>query len=479
VNSIDGQNPDQIQVAFSEGEIAAARTHATEISEGKAFKGSDRCGRFLKYIVDQTLSGHSDSLKERVIGVELFGRSPSYDTSEDAIVRVTASDVRKRLTRHYGRNGNSSPIRISLPIGSYVPEISIDSAEPTNHFGYHDPRRESSSSLLIKRATEPLAVSPRPDHSNPGAVLPEFPVRETALSKWRGVAFLLAAMVVVLALLNLVLGYALKERPRVKPVQNPAYPWSALFSSTRPTHIVTSDIDIVKIQRLLGRRISVSDYANRAYLSDLNALSPELKKMGLTMMSGDKAPLIDTRIVASIAELAKDSPGRIDVVGARSLQFQDLKSDDNFIFLGSPYSDPWLMVFNDQLDFRLQSHSETDLGPEFISDVHPGPNEQPVYAASAIGGATGETWAVLALLGNPNQYGHVLLLAGISGEGTQAAGELATDLPSLSAALAKCGVSLTDPPKHFEMLLHIKIMAGYPSQYDVAGCHILPSAPLH
>jgi len=55
--------------------------------------------------------------------MELFGRSASYDTGEDAIVRVTASDAHKRLLQHYGRDGDTSDYRINLPSGSYIPEV--------------------------------------------------------------------------------------------------------------------------------------------------------------------------------------------------------------------------------------------------------------------------------------------------------------------------------------------------------------------
>ncbi len=103
------------------------REHIKEVVEGEAFKGSHRSVQFLKYIVDQAIAGHFECLKERVIGVELFRRPPSYDTGEDAIVRVTASDVRRRLLQHYGRYGNTSKFRIQLPLGSYIPEITRES----------------------------------------------------------------------------------------------------------------------------------------------------------------------------------------------------------------------------------------------------------------------------------------------------------------------------------------------------------------
>ncbi len=109
------------RIVATEQDASTLQEHIKEIVEGTAFKGSHRSAQFLKYIVDQAIAGHFENLKERVIGVELFRRSPSYDTGDDAIVRVTASDVRRRLLQHYGTYGNTSEFRIQLPLGSYVP----------------------------------------------------------------------------------------------------------------------------------------------------------------------------------------------------------------------------------------------------------------------------------------------------------------------------------------------------------------------
>src|ERR1700727_3915686 len=111
------------KILETEKDIELLQEHLREVIAGPAFKASQRSGQFLKYIVDQAIAGHFESLKERIIGVALFRRSPSYDTGEDAIVRVTASDVRKRLLQHYGKYGITSEVRISLPLGSYIPEI--------------------------------------------------------------------------------------------------------------------------------------------------------------------------------------------------------------------------------------------------------------------------------------------------------------------------------------------------------------------
>jgi hypothetical protein len=87
------------------------------------FRTSKRSQEFLKYVVENTLSGHGDMLKERTIGIEVFGRPTSYDPSDDATVRVKASEVRKRLGIYYSGEGARNPIRIDLPAGTYVPEF--------------------------------------------------------------------------------------------------------------------------------------------------------------------------------------------------------------------------------------------------------------------------------------------------------------------------------------------------------------------
>src|ERR1700712_1405628 len=111
------------RILVSEGDLKAFQQHLEEVISGEAFRGSHRSAQFLRYVVNQSVNGHCGELKERLIGMELFGRSPSYDTGEDASVRVPASDVRRRLLQHYGSHGTGSEFRIRLPLGTYIPEI--------------------------------------------------------------------------------------------------------------------------------------------------------------------------------------------------------------------------------------------------------------------------------------------------------------------------------------------------------------------
>src|SRR5689334_9904184 len=82
------------------------------------FRSSKRSQEFLRYVVEHTLRGEADVLKERTIGVDVFGRPADYDPSEDATVRVRAGEVRKRLGLYYGEQGVRNPVRIDLPLGT-------------------------------------------------------------------------------------------------------------------------------------------------------------------------------------------------------------------------------------------------------------------------------------------------------------------------------------------------------------------------
>ena len=101
----------------------AVREALIRVLASHEFRTSKRSQDFLRYIVEHTLNGQAEFLKERTIGIEVFGRTTDYDPSEDATVRVKASEVRKRLSLYYSDQGAHDRVRIELPLGSYVPEF--------------------------------------------------------------------------------------------------------------------------------------------------------------------------------------------------------------------------------------------------------------------------------------------------------------------------------------------------------------------
>ncbi len=101
----------------------AIREQLERLVESAPFHHSRRFPTFLRFVVEHALSGNSDTLKERTIGIEVFGRDAAYDTASDPIVRVTAAEIRKRIAQYYAVPEHQHELRFSLPAGSYIPEF--------------------------------------------------------------------------------------------------------------------------------------------------------------------------------------------------------------------------------------------------------------------------------------------------------------------------------------------------------------------
>lgn len=99
------------------------RQQTGRILEDSLFRNSKRYTDLLRFIVDRTLRGQLDDLHERIIGIEVFGRPPDYDTSADPTVRVTATEIRKRLALYYSIAERDHELRIEVPVRSYVAEF--------------------------------------------------------------------------------------------------------------------------------------------------------------------------------------------------------------------------------------------------------------------------------------------------------------------------------------------------------------------
>jgi hypothetical protein len=107
----------------TEAERNAIREQLDRILSSSLFKNSKRYPNLLRFVVDRSLEGHSEPLKERTLGVDVFGRDPDYDTNLDPVVRTTAVEIRKRIAQYYHEPGHEAEIRIDFPPGTYVPEF--------------------------------------------------------------------------------------------------------------------------------------------------------------------------------------------------------------------------------------------------------------------------------------------------------------------------------------------------------------------
>ena len=426
------------------------KSHVRQLIASPAFKGSRRSQQFLQFVVEKALDGDFGELKERNLGIKLFDRSPSYNTADDAIVRVTACDVRKRLLQYYAEVDTGSELRIELPPGSYIPEFQRLPAPPP----------APPPQPAVAPVEHPVAAEKPHAESAPGRF---------ATAHLRYIAAVSAAVFAGLILWL----WTTHRLTTAGPAPERLLPWSALLQSNRHTHVIFCDPEIVTIQRVAGSNLSLSDYANQNYWPDPLPPKPELQWIRQSgAFRGATVAAVDTGILLRITGLGLPGAARnMEVHTARSLHLSDFKTDDNFVILGSPRSNPWVGLFQNQLDFSFEfddTHKQ-----EYIRNKHPGKEESPTYVPTAGGWDTGQAYSIVALVGNPNQTGQVLLVAGSNAEATEAAGKLATNVAILSQTLKNHGIDPAGPVRHFEILLQVSTLAGSFNTYDVIAFHAL------
>lgn len=137
---------------------AAVREQLERLLENSLFRNSKRYPALLRHVVEATLEGRAAELKERLLGVQVFGRPTDYDTNVDPVVRTSAAEIRKRMAQYYLDTAHESELRIELPLGSYVPE-------------FHWPARPAPPAAAAPAPVAPTAPSAAMDESRPRAYL--------------------------------------------------------------------------------------------------------------------------------------------------------------------------------------------------------------------------------------------------------------------------------------------------------------------
>jgi len=155
-----------VTAALAEAGLSPAevREQLERIVSSPLLRNSKRYPSLLRHVVEQALDGRAHDLKERTLGIEVFGRNPDYDTNVDPVVRISAAEIRKRIAQYYHESGHEDELRIELPLGSYVPEFRLP------------PEKITRPSTLA--ATAPVAVpvlpaepAPVPARIEPAAVV--------------------------------------------------------------------------------------------------------------------------------------------------------------------------------------------------------------------------------------------------------------------------------------------------------------------
>src|ERR1700675_2765084 len=101
--------------------VESIRAALEKILASPGFANADRLSRFIRYVVEETLNGQTDKLKESLLGIDVFGRKPTYDPRVDAVVRTEAVKLRARLREDYESEGLEDQLVIDLPKGGHIP----------------------------------------------------------------------------------------------------------------------------------------------------------------------------------------------------------------------------------------------------------------------------------------------------------------------------------------------------------------------
>jgi hypothetical protein len=409
---------------LSEERKDAVLRELARVLEGKSFRGSRRCSRLLEYSVQQVLKGCTpEELKERTIGIEALQRPPDYDTGEDAIVRVTANEVRKRLAQHYQREGASDPV-IALPPGSYAAVF---------HW------QESPA--------EPVPPQPTRGGFEPRRLKIAIAVCLVLLAGWAAREILVARAA----------GPAPQRRSAAPAVQDPI--WSRVFNAGHKTNIVVSDAAYRELQFFLGRDVSLSEYLAPAYPGSLLAGATPETRRAVEFLGRQQTTSIGSATLSSrLLVFGTRAGGEPAIRYPRHINSREFNTD-NFVLLGSRLSIPWEELFEPALNFPLVRDAATH--QFYLRNRAPASGEPLEYRESA---NQEETFADIALLPNLAGTGTVLILNGIDMVAAEAAGDFAMSgaLGTHLATLAPKGA-----PAFFEVLIRVRAVGGTVAHTEV------------
>jgi hypothetical protein len=392
------------------------RAHLTRILDSPAFRGSKRSSDFLRYVVEETLQGHTDGLKERTLGVTVFERAPDYDTNQDPVVRNTAGQVRRRLAQFYQESTNGDKVRIELPAGSYIPDIA--------------------------RVPTGVAILPEPPLPPP---LPLPPPR-TGRRWWLplSAAALIAAAVALW-------WYAGESGPAHSAVTEF---WDPILRQPGNVVICVGQGHAYKLAGDWDRRF------DEALARGVGVTGPPVPVADVMPVFSQYVALSDmlaaTRLTALFAGFGKQA----DVRGGRNTGLEDLRRKP-VVLVGAMNND-WTLNLTGELRFYFES----DGNRVFVRDRQNPSRRDWVARTDVPITQTPVDYAIVTRVFNPTTEQSIVVAAGIRGAGTEAAGEFLTRADHLQKAPRMGHV------KNVQFVLAAKLFSGSPGPPAVIASHI-------
>lgn len=407
------------------------------------FQKSVNLHALLSYLAEHSIRGRTDALTERNIGIGAFGKPEDYSPAEDSAVRVHVRQLRLRLHEYFACEGREEKLLVEIPKGSYV-------------LDFHPAQTERIS------APQPAPAAPASDKK---------PIRPGM----HGIGLWLAIAAAIFCAIG---WFRSAHAPAAAPVP---WPLNAVIQPNQETRIVVSDGNLML--RLLGQKeITLDQYLQPGFRQSLIPphLDPRVSPL-ITYISGSELTSYADLVVSStLLQLSRQSGHPLEFYPAQYLSLRDLEQG-NFVFVGSPTSNPWVGLFTDQLNFVA---TEDKVGGKiYFKNKNPIAGEQVTYQGLAQTGSAGEEYADISVLPTPSGRGNVLILQGLRQEGTEALGVLLSDTDDrnqLEHALeAGNGAHV---PIYFEALIRARAVAGAPVSINIVATRILhptiaPPAP--
>jgi len=406
----------------SEPEKAAVQQQLEKLLATPLFNSSKRYPSFLKYVVTRSLAGQTDQLKERILGVEIFGRSADYDTNTDPIVRVTAAEIRKRIELYYQDPKHSQEIRLYLPAGSYAPQ-------------YSWPGRPSGLSAspveLPTRAEEIPSIHPT------DVLPPTSRVRQSAL---RGGKPAMAVLLLLLAGASTATWFASRP-PALKQF------WEPFVKSSEPV------------------LFCIADQSQYSTLKLHDAADPQrevtLTDSMVTIIIDDVSPLVN------MAGLLRTYGKTYRVQGEATTSLTDLRRGPS-VFIGA-FDNGWTLRLTSPLRFHFANDKE--MSQLWIEDRN-NPGKRGWMLDRTVQQQTGtyKDYAIVARLVDPNTDQYVVVAAGIARGGTVAAGEFLVDANRMEEMVKQ--VPQNWKQKNIEIVLETQVIQGRSGPPRITAVHV-------
>ena len=420
------------------------------VVNSEVFRRSPALRAFLLYITEQVILGHAEELKEQTIGAEVLGRKPNYNPADDNIVRVRAHELRGRLEKYFTSEGANEAVVITMPRGAYAPEFVPRKAA---HLAEATQKPQTGEDV-------PLIV-----HEDEAGAMVEI-IQKPALRHWLAfAAVLLIAIAVSVALTR----YVLQSRMpfnSTRPASATTDFWGQFFEKpNEELKVVYADTSFALWQDLNGKTLDLGDYLNRKYYDEKG------NKLFNVVMRRVTSPA-DMALSVHLATLAEQYGGQENSQFARDVEAAFFHQG-NVVLIGSHRSDPWVSVYEPNLNFTLDQDPHS--GAPLFRNRTPQAHEEQTYGIPDMYDTqrseekTYLSYGVVALLKGCGDRGLTVLVEGLNTQATQAAGDLVTDPQRVEMLLRSIGHKPGTSVAPFEALFQvISLPGGYDNPRVIA-----------